>query len=324
MYSSVEDTIGDMQASILVKSLIPGFEVSRKFHINIPEHLYITEEEVGEYLFIPASLKRDREMALFLSKFDAQEQGDFYIVKLSSQDYPEMTIFRDLVKIPSAILDYKAMECGYHKFQFTFNRHDIHEVSEFIFHSREKIPTLEAEYLGRSRGFNWILERASSVEPLLSLEVSISVPEANLATMGPLRYRKWIRRPRFNGSTDFVDALYRIDDTDGLETIPNFHRISPDDNIYRVVTGTELAVLNDSRIMKNFNPLLYQQHEFDGKTLKIRGIVSQNYSSSLMSSISDASRAFPEWHISLTRAEFVSTSESGHILPQVINEDVEL
>ncbi len=315
MYSSTEDTIGDMQASVIVRSMIPGFEISKKFHMSIPEHLYINNEEVGEYLFIPEYLKNDRDTALLLSKFHIEEIGDFCILKLSSKEYPEMNIFKELVKIPSVILDYKAMESGFHKFHFTFSRNDLKSVSEFIFDSKRKIPTFEVEYLGKSRGFNWVIEKAGEVESLFAIEISITMPESKLESMGNFRNIKWKRRPRYNGPSDSMDALYRIQGRETLHNNGTFQRISLENHIFRAVTGNELWQFNSIRSLENFYPILYQTHEFDGENLKIRGIVSQNYSKTLMESISEVNSKHPGWNVSLTKAEFLGTSKTGLLLP---------
>lgn len=298
MFPEDPDPIGDMQCILSVKSSIPFLVESKNFPVSFSEHMYFTDREVGEYINVPSNLKASFGMNIFLKRMEVSEVGGLLIFKISSADYPEMEVFRELVSIPSAVIDYKFIEQGYHKTLFTFHHSHMQEVTRFIFNARRALGNGVPEYLGPNRKFRGVMELAARSEGLWSGVISARSPEGESEEMEKLFSASWARRPRFTGGEETNDFLYRIHGPQVAEG-GIFECISVEDGVYRALTASNVSQFYSRKLFQNYNPMLYQYHEFDGETLRICGVVSESYIKTFLESVSEAREKFPEYDIRL-------------------------
>ena len=299
MFPEDPDPIGDMQCLFSVKSSIPFLVESKKFPVNFSEHIYFTEEAVGDYINIPSSLKEDFEYNIFLKRMKVSEMGSQTVFKISSDEYPEMVIFRDLVKIPSVAIDYKFIEGGYHKTILTFHHTHLTDVSRFMFKARKTLGNGIPEYLGPNRGFNFVLEKALKAERVVACIISMKAPVSESKEMNHIFSSKWTRRLRYSNSNLNNDFLYRIN-TAVTSDNNIFEVISRKDGIYRATTASEVSLFYSKLLFEHYNPMFYQYHEYDGNTLRICGAVSQSYERTLLNVVSDSAKRFPKLGIKLS------------------------
>ncbi len=310
MFPEDPDPIGDMQCLFSVKSTIPFLVESKKFPVNFTERIYFTEEAVGDYINIPSSLKVDFEYNIFLKRMRVSEMGSQTVFKISSDEYPEMEIFRDLVKIPSVAIDYKFIEGGYHKTIFTFHHTHMTDVSRFMFKARKALGNGLPEYLGPNRGINFVMQKALKAESVMAFVISLKAPASESEEIDLLFSSKWTRRLRCSNSDLNNDFLYRIDaaDTTGKNI---FEVISREDGIYRATTASEISLFYSKLLFEHYNPMFYQYHEYDGNTLRICGAVSQSYVRTLMYVVYASAKRFPKLGIKLSYVAPVTTGNSA-------------
>lgn len=310
MFPENPDPIGDMQCVLSVRSSIPFLVESRKFPMNFSEHLYFTDEEVGEYINIPSTMKGDYEYNIFLKRMEVSEMGDLMVFRISSEEYPEMQIFRELVKIPSVVIDYKYVEGGNHKTIFSFHHSHALDVSRFIFKLRKTFGNGIPEYFGPNRGFSFILEKAGKAEKIVAGVLSMKAPMAESDQMRGLFASRWIRRARYTAGGSTNDFLYRVADPEGINK-KMFQRISGKENIYRATTASDISIFYSKRVFEHFSPMFYQYHEFDGNNLRICGLASESYERIIMEIVYGAVKEFPQLDIKMTYAAQVSPTSNG-------------
>ncbi len=296
MFPEDTDPVGDMQCVFAVKSSIPFLVESRKFPFSFSEHMYFTDKAVGEYINVPSYLKKDYEYSIFLKRMQVSEMGDLSVFKITSDEYPEMEIFRELIRIPSVAIDYKYIEGGYHKTVFTFHHTHAMEVSRFIFNARKALGNGIPEYFGSNRGLNYTLEKASKAERLVSGVVSVKPPVSDSDQMKALFATRWIRRLRYTTWENSNDFLYRVDDSAKLSG-EIFKSVSEKEKIYTATTASKISVFYSKMLSEHYNPMFYQYHEFDGTLLRICGIISESYGRTFLGIVSDTVKNFPKYDI---------------------------
>ena len=299
MFPEDTDPVGDMQCVLAVKSSIPFLVESRKFPFNFSEHLYFTDKVVGEYINVPSNLKKDYEYSIFLKRMQVSEMGDITVFKITSEEYPEMEIFRKLISIPSVVIDYKYIEKGYHKTVFTFHHSHVQEVSRFFFNARRTLGNGIREYFGPNRGPNFTLEKASKAEGFFSCVISARPETADSDRMKALFATKWKRRLRYISWDSTNNYLYRIADPSQISG-ETFKPVSVEDRIYGGSTVSDVSLFYSRRLYEHYNPMFFQYHEFDGALLRICGIVSESYERTLLQIVHEAVRKFPEYGIKVT------------------------
>ncbi len=299
MFPNDLDPIGDMQCVFSVKSSIPFLVDSRKFPISFSEHLYFTENGVEEYINVPSYLKNDNEYNIFIKRMQVSEVGSNMVFKLSSDDYPEMETLRDLIKIPSVIIDYKYVEGGYHKIIFTFHHSHIQEVSKFIFDARKKFKFGVPEYFGPNRGINYVLEKAQTSGSIIAGAITLNSPKKESEFMKELFSTKWVRRARYTDGSNRCDYLYRIPDSSSINN-EVFTSVSGEDKIYGANKTSEISLLYSRLSLERYNPMFYQYHEHDGENLRICGLIPENYRNTMIETIAETSERFPQLDVRLT------------------------
>lgn len=298
MFHEIPDPIGDMQCVFSVKSSIPFLVESRKFSRNFSEHLFFTEKEVGEYINIPSTLKGDQGYNIFLKRMQVSEMGSLTVFKISSEEYPEMEVFRELLKIPSVVIDYKYIEGGYHKTIFTFHHSQMNEVSRFIFNARRILGNGLPQYLGPNRGLNYVLENAVKAEKVLRVVFSMKAPIADSDQTKALYSAKWARRLRYTDGHFKNESLYRIRAESW--TPPEIYRkISEEEGIYIATAASEISRFFSKMLFEKYNPMFYQYHVFDGNDLRISGLVPVSYERTILEIVHEAVKKFPLLDISL-------------------------
>ncbi len=298
MFPENPDPIGDMQCIFSVKSSIPFLVESKRFPVNFSEQIFFTEETVGDYISIPASMQSDFEYSIFLKRMNVSEIGSQIVFKISSDEYPEMEIFRDLIKIPSVVIDYKYVEAGFHKTMFTFHHNHLLDVSRFMFKARRTLGNGMAEYLGPNRGFDFVLQKALKADKVVAGIISLEAPENESEEIGRLFACPWTRRLRYSNGLSSDDFIYRIDEAHKCDR-NIFNAISEEEGIYRATIASEISIFYSRLLYEYYNPMFYQSHEYDGETLRIFGAVSESYARTMMNIVSEAASQFPQLGIKL-------------------------
>lgn len=295
----------DMQGIFSVRSDISVLELTRKFNFRFPEHLFFTESEVGEYLYIPASQKKNFESTILINKMKAAEKDGVLVARIGSGEHPEMEVLRRLIEIPSVAIDYKVLDNGVHRTYFSFHHSDLKQVSDFLLESRKSIPQLLPEYLGPAMGISRILDEAAPLEAMYFVVTSVNVPPEELGRESSLFSHPWVRRRRFLSGTLPPDFLYRIDGDIPVEFGRNFKPVSLEDHLYRSAGSNQISLFYSRRFAENFNPMFYEFNEFDGRYLNIGGFIPGDYTKTMIAIIAEAAEKFPDWGIRIASVEHV-------------------
>ncbi len=299
MFPNDPDPIGDMQCIFAVKSNIPFLVESRKFPISFSEHLFYTDDEVGEYINVPAFLKKDYEYGIFIKKMQVSEIGSNMVFKISSQDYPEMETLRELIKIPSVAIDYKYIEGGYHKTMFTFHHSHMKEVTKFIFNARRSFGYGFPEYIGPNRGLRFVIEKAQTSGNIVASSLTINPPRNESEKMKELFSTNWVRRARYTSKSRTDDFIFRIQDPESINH-QVFREISGEDRIYGANITSGIYLLYSKLVFEHYNPMFYSYHEYNGQNLRICGLIPENYGGTVVESVAETVKEFPDLDVKLT------------------------
>ncbi|MCL6090568.1 MAG: hypothetical protein M1393_05970 [Candidatus Thermoplasmatota archaeon] len=279
-------------------------QFSKRNKLSFQSGLHLGDQTLELAYFIPASLKDNRDISIFLSQSEAKKQGNIYFINSSTQDpFMYATIKSQLRNMKSLMLDNILLSEGRYCISCRFHHSETEKVSRAILEYATKIEGLEIEYFGKSPGIRKILEEINETIRLRSFEWSVRIPEEEmeseiLAALG----KEWVGSNRFMTSDTHVNRLVKTQFPVKNPEKLHMTTISETDNIYEMETVRSFAFLDfyfrrayELRVLRLVRDLHFKNGYLYTK-VTIPEILSENF----MEAITETFEHYPEWEPVLT------------------------
>ncbi|MCL4341590.1 MAG: hypothetical protein M1431_05820 [Candidatus Thermoplasmatota archaeon] len=201
----------DMECTINVKTNMRIFQFKTFEKSPIPVSLTIGNGLVEDLFYLSDVNEDDRELQIFLRESKAVRSGNLWVFKLTNQDYESLTLFADLVAIPSVVINYKMIVSKTHVINFRFNSSDLVEVTRFLSKATDSFRNFEIVYLGESSGVRSIFNDLNKILPLYYLSVRVHVPDSDMALVSRASI-KWTREQKYKSTDNSYYAVYYFDE----------------------------------------------------------------------------------------------------------------
>ena len=281
-------------------------QFSKRNKLSFQSGLHLGDQTLELAYFIPASLKENRDISIFLSQSEAQRQGNIYFINSSTQDpFMYSAIKTQLKNTKSLMLDNILLREGRYCISCRFHHSETEKVSKAILGYAATIEGLELEYFGENPGIRKILEEISRTVKLKSFEWSVRIPEEEmgseiLVALGS----EWVGANRFMTSDTHVNRLVKTRFPVKNPEKLLMTTISEPDNIYEMETDRSFAFLDfyfrrayELRILRLVRDLHFKNGYLYTK-VTIPEILSENF----MEAITETFEHYPDWEPVLTHA----------------------
>lgn len=139
-----------MEAILTATGDFPIERFAREKGIIIPAVLTIGENRESFLYYFEDIEEQDRDTAMFLKVNNARKNGNVLTLYSNSTHHMEYTFFRNLIAIPTLVVDFQYVKDGSHYFHVRFHRKYLKEFSDLI--SSDAFPAINSvRYLGENR-----------------------------------------------------------------------------------------------------------------------------------------------------------------------------
>jgi hypothetical protein len=140
----------DMEAIITASGDFPIEKFARDKGIVIPAVLTIGDNRESFLYYFEDIEEQDRDTAMFLKVNNARKKDNVLTLYSNSTHHMEYSFFRNLIAIPTLVVDFQYVKEGSHYFHVRFHSKYLKEFSDLV--SSEAFPAINSvRYLGDNR-----------------------------------------------------------------------------------------------------------------------------------------------------------------------------
>jgi hypothetical protein len=287
----------DSQCIISYTVDTPILNLTRNLEFMCNTAIVFKEDVVRNYYFVPANIENERDVRIFLAETKARKNDGFWSVYSDSTMFSELTIFKDLVSIPSVTIDDVFLKDGRFNISFRFHSTDRIKLTNFIFKCNESLGDLSIEYLGKNNGVAHLSNMLGKADENVVVTIFMFPPQKYIDDREDNADLQWIREIRFHSGGDIIHGIYYgdknwkprgkvtpVSESDGIYVGSNHNPVIQESNKIFV----EHMIFPKSRV-----------HKFDGKKLTEEIVVTTFQLGLVQDLVSRIAGKFPDWRISL-------------------------
>lgn len=200
----------DMECTIKVKTSMRLFQFKTFEKSPIPVSLTIGNGLVEDLFYLSDVNEDDRELQIFLRESKAVRSGDLWVFRMSNQDYDSLSLFAELVAIPSVVINYKMLVSRTHVISFRFDSSNLVEITSFLAKATDSFKNFEIVYLGKSSGVKSIFNELNKILPLYYLSVRMHVSDSDMDLVSRASIN-WTREQKYKSTDNSYYAVYYFD-----------------------------------------------------------------------------------------------------------------
>lgn len=288
----------DMEAIITATGDFPIERFARDKNIIIPAVLTVGEDREGFLYYFEDIEERDRDTAMFLKVNNARKNNKVLTLYSNSTHYMEYNFFRNLIAIPTLVVDFQYVKEGSHYFHVRFHRNYLREFSDLV--TSEAFPAINSiRYLGENRKS---VENAKSLFGIFKvMRVSFrfllpgghgtdrTFPSINGDYAGEVRYISENKNIRFNIYTKSMEKVIPVNEiehrTQGEITEVSFQN----ELLNKIIFLSEHVAFPNFGVYFTRKDLIY----------RFEALIPDIYCSEYMKRMFNVSSKYPEWGIML-------------------------
>ena len=299
LFRDIRDRL-DMRLVISIHTGTPIEKFSEEHGLFIPASLVISPDSIGSLYFFDRESITDRDAGIFLRKSGARLINGKQTIFASDRVYSQYEFFgRELLELPSMIIDAHFVEGCCHYFYFRFHSSMIREISRLIM-SEEAPEGMSVKYLGKNDPEHDAMDYFGGKIPLNIVSLTSTPPDTELSSgTNPIRTRGWTRETKYLRTDGKIKSIFYLDEA--LKSIPSgVVEISGEGGIYEV--ATENPLLSEiGRLSRNVTlPALNRSQALIDERFEIQCVSPNMFNPELMERIKAAKDKFPEWNLTLT------------------------
>lgn len=125
---------------------------SKRFSISAPISIVNQEGKISAFYYFPGDFAKDREKEIFLKQFNARMNEGLWTTYTNSDAEPELLYFKELMNIPSLVLEDSQLINGMHYFSAKFDENYSPMVSRFLLDLIDRDSNFQIEEIGPNSG----------------------------------------------------------------------------------------------------------------------------------------------------------------------------
>jgi len=292
------DTKLDMQCILTLDLNVDLFNAAKKFNIYAEGSLSLKNGGIDLYAYIPVKKPLSREVEIFIASYPHTKLDSIYSLKIDNDQCGDLMKLRDLLLLKSVIVDDVYYHGGLLYVIFRFHSSQLKSVSDFILKTKQQIPEVVPEYLGKSPGLIKILEHIDNRIPLYYISLDTTPPPSQLdPENNPLGLPSWTREIEYLSSGK-IGAIYCTTgtvkvDREGVDVI------SERDGVFRVFSENPILEFLAAKMSKMPIMAINRSQRLEKSRLRMDVILPQIYASTYLDIVSQSIENFPEWGITL-------------------------
>ncbi len=284
----------DMELVIEDNSGFPIEVFSRDHNMFIPAILIAGQDKVAVlYYFSESSVKGNRDMEIFLNKYEARLSNGIYTLYASSTKYKAYYLLGKIIDIPSVMNYASYVWNGRHYFHFAFRHEYLPDLSDIILKSDSPEGML-INRLGKNNRMQEVLEWIDQKLNLFEITVeTIPPPEELQPDRNPIGdvWAREIKCRTFDGS---VRAVYC---TPNSREIEGAVRVA--DHIFELTTQNELLSYLSSKDGNIMIPAFRRFQSLENARFTISMVLPYAFTGEYIRKIARATSRFPNWRVFL-------------------------
>ncbi len=302
LFREIRDIL-DMKLVLSVHTGTPIEKFAAENGMFIPASLVVSPDYVGSLYFFDDRAVEGRNVDIFLKASRARELKGKQTLFTSDRVYPQYKFFgRELLDLPSVIIDAHFVEGPSHHFHFRFHSSMIARVSELVTSSHAP-EGMSVEYLGPNVPDRDIMSYMAGRMSLAYVSLVSTPPDRMLGSQeNPLRVTEWKRETKYIRTDGKIRSIYYLDRP--LETVPaNVTEIYRDRRIYEA--ESENPVLSEiARLSPHITiPALNRSQSLSGNRFEMQCVGPAMFKQEFMERVKAARDRYPEWNIVLSGVE---------------------
>ena len=284
----------DMELVIEDNSGFPIEVFSRDHNLFIPAILIAGQEKVAVlYYFSESLVKGNRDMEIFLNRYEARSHGGIFTLYASSSKYKPYSLLGKIIDVPSVINYASYVWNGRHYFHFAFRHEYLPQLSDIMLTS-DAPEGLIINRLGindrMKRVLEWIDQKLNLFE--ITIE-TVPPPEELQPDRNPIGH-EWAREIKCSTFDGSVRAVYC---TPYSREIGGAVRVA--DSIFELTTQNELLSYLSSKDGNVMIPAFRRFQSLENSRFTISMILPYAYTGEYIRKIARATVKFPSWRIFL-------------------------
>ena len=292
------DTKLDMQCILTLDLDVDLFNAAKKFNIYAEGSLSINNGGIDLYAYIPVQGPLSREVEIFISRYPHTKLENAYSLKIDRDQCGDLVKLRDLLLLKSVIIDDVYFSGGLLYVIFRFHSSQLKNVSDFILKTKQQIPRVVPEYLGKSPGLLKILGQIDNRIPLYYISLDTTPPPSQLDHHNnPLGIPSWTREIEYL-SGGKIGAIYYTPSAIQVD-MEKVEVISERDGVFRVFSENPILEFLAEKMSRMPIMAINRAQRFEKSRLKMDVILPEIYASTYLDIVSESTEKFPEWEITL-------------------------
>ena len=293
------DTKLDMQCILTLDLDVELLNAAKKFNVYAEGSLSLNNGGIDLYAYIPIQKPLSREAEIFISRYPHTKLGNTYSLRTDSKECGDLMKLRDLLLIKSVMIDDVYYSDGLLHVIFRFHSSQLKSVSDFILKTKQQIPGVVPEYLGKSPGLLKILGHIDNRIPLYYISLDTSPPPSQLdKENNPLGIPSWTREIEYL-SGGKIGAIYYTPSAVHVEN-DKVDVISERDGVFRVFSANPILEFLSEKMSKLPIMAINRAQRFEKSRLKMDIILPEVYASTYIDIVSESIEKFPDWEITLS------------------------
>jgi hypothetical protein len=287
-----------MEAIITATGDFPIERFARDKGIIIPAVLTIGENRESFLYYFEDMEEQDRDTAMFLKVNNARKSGSVLTLYSNSTHHMEYSFFRNLIAIPTLVVDFQYVREGSHYFHVRFHRKYLKEFSDLI--SSEAFPSINSiRYMGENRKsfenaklfFRIFKAMRVSYRFVIpgGLGTDRTFPDISGDYAGEIRYISENKKIQFNIYTKSLERVIPMNETE-QRTQGEITEVSFQNELLN-----EIIFLSEHVAFPNFG--IYFTRRSD--VYRFEALIPAIYCKEYMKKVFNVSRKMPQWGMTL-------------------------
>jgi hypothetical protein len=263
----------DMECTINVKTSMRIFQFKTFEKSPVPVSLTIGNGVVEDLFYLSDVNEEDRELQIFLRESKAVHSGNLWIFKMTNHDYESLSLYAELVAIPSVVINYKILMSRTHVINFRFDSSDLVKITEFLSKATDSFKNFEIVYLGKSKGVKSIFSDLNKILPLYYLSVRMHVPDSDMGLVSRASIN-WTREQKYKSTDNSYYAVYYFDEHVN-EPPEILTEINAEKNLYYRRSNSRIIIEYLHDFLAQSYPSFMEIQSLSGHYITIETVVSR-------------------------------------------------
>ena len=304
------DKMLDMQCVISFSLSHPITDLSEEYGLTSVIKIRMRGDGGTAILNIPYyESETPQEIIKVLKEHSLVEDRESMSAKIDLSGTRFLQSFRELIGVPSVVIDAMTLDSGIYSIIFRFHSNDSKKINKVIQGKFSAFDRFAVTYYGESPGLISTFEALSLQFPLKYVEITTSVPPRSMdierdpviSTLGV----SWERELKYLVEEE-IRAVYYDKNAILRRETEWVNEISPEQRIYETSFSNPIMEFYIKESSKSSVVILGMPQKLEGKNFSFSAIVPEMSLHEFFSVITQSIDKFPEWDIMLSNvSDFV-------------------